>query len=585
MKQNEIKRPSAFKTKLEVWRFLIQSTHAIPTMHHLNMVELKGCGKKAFTRYLDKEHKLDNPAILLMTKSGKSQTLPIFLEHYQYKILAPEIMDALAKKLGILTLLKNGFAITPQQLQQLISKNDVKTLKTYMDTFEFGDGTEASLLNMKNVELAKLYLEKNRVFRCNSDIILQYDNVEVYRAFGKFNDFTERIATEIIKHKRTEIVEILLEERVILSEENVERLIDRNDANLFKLYFASHSLVSEEEAYLAKHGSDELFEAYIKKANFDDGNTPELYDRLFEAKHRDLLKAHLQEYRVPEDVELKLLQSGDKELIDTYLQGDFQLCPKTMAWLMENDSDKRVPNLLRNSPSIGYYAEAKLFQNSDSEKIKAYLENNELSAFSEAMLFKYASLDILSDYLPDKALDIYAFRALALRHDRTLLQQWLNDNSGFDPEMLVCFLQHADTDILLDFFKQQLEEEGKLKFADDWDDKDYGYGEIIFKRNDEALSRFFVENGTLTSADEVALVKYAPQEMFFIYLGRNEPEKDAEVELIRNGDAEFVKEYLAKITYSLSEEGETELLYRLDEELVKFYEDKEGFALQSVLEI
>ena len=70
----EVKRPLVWATRLEVWKFLRKyqknQYYEIDPKHHLNMMELKGCSKKALALYLECRHSISEDVILFLLKNN-----------------------------------------------------------------------------------------------------------------------------------------------------------------------------------------------------------------------------------------------------------------------------------------------------------------------------------------------------------------------------------------------------------------------------------------------------------------------------------------------------------------------------------
>ena len=147
--------------------------------------------------------------------------------------------------------------------------------------------------------------------------------------------------------------------------------------NYYDIYTDWSKVNFSDEAieYLVQKASDELFTIVVDYSSFSTDDWPDsFYQRLFEPRHLDLLKKYLQACALPGKFEVRLLESGDKELIDLYFEnGDIVISLDAKIWLLKHPQSEYADDLLGKVDDLGYFGEARLFKSGDSEKIQHYL--------------------------------------------------------------------------------------------------------------------------------------------------------------------------------------------------------------------
>lgn len=574
--ENKQKKPSIFSTWLEMFKFKLDPEHKIPLKHHLNLAALKGCNLKELTLYISYENQLSDEAIDMLIAIQNETVLLTFLRYYQYSLSDMQI-EAFEKKIGIKTLLKNNIVLTKRQTMQFIQKNSRLMIKQYLHLLSFDADTEAALLQLSDMKLTILYLQHHRIRFCNYQYILRYDAAEIYAALPLGLLCPNGFAAKVINEKPIDAVKAFFERCSNLEYEDETALIDKDDDELFKVYLGKHNLSERAILHLVQNGCDKMFCTYIRFGNHNI-ELPEVYERLFLQKNRELLEEYLKNYILPENFEVRLFELNDSKLTELYLSNGFDLSPKTIVWLMEHNQDEILQKQLEGCNSIGYYAEAALFKSGERKRILAYIAERELSSFSEAMLVKYADSDIIKTYAKGRILAPPAQQAFVLRKDNELLRFFLTENEGvFDDEFMLVFLANADTEIILAYFNNRIQKFGNLGLSDfccDYCEENLEI--IVLKREDEKLIRLLIENETLNTDAEIWLMRYGKASIVAEYFNNNILCPEAEYALIGRGDKKLISDYIEIVPF-VSETSERILMSLLDEELVKLYEDKYSF--------
>lgn len=586
--EKEVKRPSVWATRLEVWKFKRNHSYVIPPEHHLNMIEFKGCSKETLALYLECCHVISGEALQILLKDKNTEMLHFIAEHATDLLLSPENEKAFIAKFGCEILLKNHICLSENgTLKFLQGKSFSSIPSAYLNYLTFSPQNEACLLKLKNPKLACEYLSEHIVNADNRRLVLLYDNPEVFKAYGQRNYFDELFA-DIVKTKSLEIFEIALKNLSSLSFEDEKLLIDRNDPAFIAAFIEQANFSDDAIAYLVQHASDEMFEAYVKHWNFPFDSCDDLiYQRLFEPRHIELLKAHLKEFVIPGKFEVRLLESGNKELIELYFSAEIPLSPETKAWLFEHPQSEYVANILQYIDNLGVLGETKLFQSGDDPKIKNYLEEHSLNLISETAFFKFASPHLLIDYCSSYNPCGPAQIALIRRKDVDVAlwkQLWDNDFWDFDGGALRIFLNEADDDTILAYF--QYCEDNYEDFSLEPDDSESAcslpLSEILYHRNLAKSAMFFISKASLSDADECALALYGSKELIQKYLKDNDFDSEAEMLLLCRGDKELVRQYISK--YEIYDENQCYLFNFDDWDLIKFYQDKHGFSDNDIVE-
>lgn len=581
--EKEVKRPSRWATRLEVWKFLRMyyrnHYYEIDPKHHLNMMELRGCSKDALAKYLECNHSISEDVILLLLKNKNSEMLQFWAEHAKNVSLSSETEKAVVAKFGFDILLKNNIHLSEKStLKFLQGKNLSHLPSSYLRCLTFSSDTEEILLKLKYPELACSYLCDNLVNNCNQHLILLYDDPDVYKAFARHNSF-ENILEDIIKTKSLEISKIALLNTPSLPSEIEKILIDANNLTLLE-FCVDHIKFSDEVVdYLAQHASDDFFETYVKHEDFSCiGCRDSIYQRLFEPRNLELLKEHLQEYCIPGKFEVRLLECGNKDLIDLYFKDNFELSSEAKAWLMEHQQSEHAAKLLEHVDDLGYLGEVALFKSGDDVKIKHYIASHSLNIISETALFRFASAQVLREHLNSWVPGCLAQIALIKRHDFELLKSLWTDDFEFDDAPLRIFLNEADDDTILTYLQYLAANYEDCSLGSDTDEvgNSLPLSEILHQRHLDKSAMFFVSNTSLTEADECALAVYGSKEVILSYLKEHDLCSEAEKLLLCREDIDLVRLYISE--RELYSDNEQYLFVFDDWDLINFYQEKHGFS-------
>lgn len=579
----EVKRPLVWATQLEVWKFLRKyqknQYYEIDPKHHLNMMELKGCSKKALALYLECRHSISEDVILFLLKNKNTEMLQFWAEHAKNVSLSPETEKAVIAKFGFDVLLKNNIHLSEKSTLKFLQGKSLSHLpSSYLRCLTFSPNTEETLLKLKNPELTCSYLCDHMVNDCSQQLILLYDEPDVYKAFARHNSF-ENILEDIIKTKSLEISKIALLNTPDLPVEIEKILVDTNNLPLLE-FCINHIKFSDEVVdYLAQNASDEVFETYARHEDFSDIDCRDsVYQRLFEPRHLELLKEHLQEYCVPGKFEIRLLESSNKDLIDLYFKDSFELSPEAKAWLMEHQQSEYAAKLLEHVDDLGYLGEVALFKSGDDVKIKHYIASHSLNIISDAALFKFASSQVVREHLNSWVPGCLAQIALIKRHDFELLKSLWIDGFEFDDAPLRIFLNEADDDTILMYLQYLAANYEDFSLGSDTDESEnpLPLSEILHQRHLDKSAMFFVSNTSLTEADECALAAYGSKEVVQTYLKEHDLCSEAEKLLLCRGDIELVRQYISES--ELYSDNEQYLFVFDDWDLINFYQEKHGFS-------
>ena len=581
--EKEVKRSSVWATRLEVWKFL-QMYHRnhyyeIDPKHHLNMMELRGCSKDALAKYLECNHSISEDVILFLLKNKNTEMLQFWAEHAKNVSLSPETEKAVVAKFGFDVLLKNNIHLSEKSTLKFLQGRTLSHLPaSYLRCLTFSPDTEETLLKLKNPELTCKYLDDHVVYTENRQLILLYDTLEVYWSFGQFNSF-DGIFADIIKTKSLEIFKIALKYHPSLSLEDEKLLIDKNNPAFIEYFIKQESFSDEAIEYLVEHASDEVFETYARHEDFSNIDSRDsVYQRLFEPRHLELLKEHLQEYCVPGKFEIRLLESGYKDLIDLYFQESFELSPEAKAWLMEHQQSEYAAKLLDHVKDLGYLGEVALFKSGDDVKIKHYIASHSLNIISEAALFKFTSSQVVREHLNSWVPGCLAQIALIQRHDFELLKLLWTDDFEFDDAPLRIFLNEADDDTILMYLQYLAANYEDFSLDSDTDEAEnpLPLSVILHQRHLDKSAMFFVSNTSLTEADQCALAAYGAKEVVQTYLKEHDLCSEAEKLLLCRGDIELVRQYISESELYIDNE---QYLFVFDDwDLINFYQGKHGFS-------
>ena len=574
--ENEVKRPSVYITRFEVRKFQINHLYTIPPKHHLNMVELKGCSKKTLALYLEYGHVLSDEALLFLLKNNNTEIFQFIAEHAINVSLASETEKTIIAQFGYEILLKNNIRLSESSTLKFLQETNAESISSsYLRCLTISPATEACLLELKNTELASQYLANHIVYPENRRLILLYDDPEVYRAFVQRNNFND-VFTDIIKTKSLEIFKIALEYQhpILLEDEKI--LIDKNDPAFVQAFVEQDNFSDEAIEYLVQKASDELFTIVVDYSSFSTDDWPDsFYQRLFKPRHLDLLKKYLQACALPGKFEVRLLESGDKELIDLYFEnGDIVISLDAKIWLLKHPQSEYADDLLGKVDDLGYFGEARLFKSGDSEKIQHYLSLRAISSISEVALFKYASLPILREYFAHNTLDEPAVISLIHRKDFEVLKTFWELGLRFDGIALEIFLAESDDDTVLSYFMFLEQNDEFCDLACEEDSEEISI--MLYQRHLVKSASFFVSKARLSNQAEYVMVQMAPRELIYEYIQTNSLTPSAEKFLLCHYDEELIRQYVSK--HKLDTDNESFLFCFDDLDLIKFYQKEHGFS-------
>ena len=628
----QTKNPSILSTRIEILKFKLNNAHEIPPEHHFNLITPGGCSDKTFARYISC-HSLIDEAVLLMLE----QTSPRFQIWRKRNNLPERIEKAFVKKNGALPLLKYPVQLSAESSETLLKPEFADELLPYMTNGvklsgecskllnydvslltlllkpEFADELlsymtngaklsgecskslnydvglltfspkgEAMLLELKNSKLAAAYLQHNHLYKGNENLLLLYDDANVYEAFCRCNSFSSDLAEAAIKEKSPDVLRIVVRQYGWFSGEDEILALKRNDLQILMtlLECRGFSLTDAAVKYLALNCPDAMFTAWLNKTEDVPFGVDAVYERLFKAENRAYLKAFIRKYAVPGKYEIRLIESDDKELLDLYFSNDIEPEPETIAWLLEHESLPLAQKLLKPLKSLGFCGEAKLFQIGNAKKIADYLRKlpDQLCPFSEATLFRFAPADIICDYMRQYVPDEPAQIAMLRRCNMAVIKAFAECGYMFDGNSLRMALNTLPEDFILDYFKRLKERSGLELFDDIKEDTIRGL-EILYRRGFTRAAAFLVRHGRLSSKDVLALMRFGSLTTIRDYLisHRLDPEAkdETEVAFILRGDKKMIETYIAD--NPLGTAAEIALLSLGDAELVLWYNERHGF--------
>ena len=219
----QTKNPSILSTRIEILKFKLNNAHEIPPEHHFNLITPGGCSDKTFARYIN-SHSLIDEAVLLMLE----QTSPRFQIWRKRNNLPERIEKAFVEKNGALPLLKYPVQLSAESSETLLKPEFADELLPYMTNvaklsgecskslnydvglLTFSPKGEAMLLELKNNKLAAAYLQHNHLYKGNENLLLLYDDANVYEAFCRCNSFSPDLAEAAIKEKSPDVLRIVI---------------------------------------------------------------------------------------------------------------------------------------------------------------------------------------------------------------------------------------------------------------------------------------------------------------------------------------------------------------------------------------
>ena len=219
----QTKNPSILSTRIEILKFKLNNAHEIPPEHHFNLITPRGCSDKTFACYISC-HSLIDEAVLLMLE----QTSPRFQIWRKRNNLPERIEKAFVEKNGALPLLKYPVQLSAESSETLLKPEFADELLPYMTNvaklsgecskslnydvglLTFSPKGEAMLLELKNSKLAAAYLQHNHLYKGNENLLLLYDDANVYEAFCRCNSFSPDLAEAAIKEKSPDVLRIVI---------------------------------------------------------------------------------------------------------------------------------------------------------------------------------------------------------------------------------------------------------------------------------------------------------------------------------------------------------------------------------------
>lgn len=566
--KEEIKNPSVFSTWWEVWLFKHNHQHHIPSKHHNNLANFRGCSKKTLLHYFRCGHKLNPAALQVLLQTCDEDFLQF--------IPSNAITAAFVQRFGVKTLLKKGLQIPSEHIRQLFRSGKTDIIQQHIKQIHFEEKDKLLLLQKNNRALTIAFLKTAPALSDEAALLLlAYDDdvLEVYLTCCKHSSSVRK---EIIKNKSAKLFRVMLENSADADYTFAELKLLVKGGNLekFSLYIDNGIICDSDDAiaFIISDASDEMFEYCIKNANFSLLSAHNC-DRLFEPKFRPLLLENIFEHAsCSTDTEIKLLKSNDDELIDAYLKRkETSFYQETIVWLWANNLQHKYNISAEDIPSRNWQIETQIFASGNAELIEKYLFAGEayddgLTEFGEAQLILHAPLNILDAYMEDNSLRYLAEKAMIARGDSALFSLFFDKhNYSLCDENMVIFLAKADTETALKYLREM---ENPDNFLCD-------YPEVLIKlceRKDKAVFEYILEQGfTLSEEEGTAFIENAPVEQIHLLLEQHsELDEQTEAALLRHPDKELVKFYLEN--NELYSENECILLERLDPDLVKAYD-------------
>ncbi|MCM1324439.1 MAG: hypothetical protein NC218_09950 [Acetobacter sp.] len=568
----------AFFTRWEVWKFFLNSNHRIPEEHHINMVEHRGCSKQTLLDYMLCGHHLSNQAFNHLVNTCGVEFLPALCNKHALQ-LSTKQKALLVERFGAKTLLKNGLNLSSEYIRNALEQNKTDSICEHINHLTFSDEDAKLLLSLRNTELTKAFIKKNPYFaNTHFSLIAQHNSRDVFEAYFKHGHPLPEARTEIISKLPPYVFALMLQslsqENLNISFEEFKLLIDRDNLKMLEIYFQHHSIHQNEYIqYICENASDAVFAYCIEKGVFAYTSGYE-YERLLKSSNRDLVLQYLTKHRIYDaDAEIKVLQSGDEEYINTYcscINSCFQ--EDTQIWIWLQGLGEKFGLSLTELPPCYWQLETKIFTSGDEKLIEQYLFSGKtyfsgLTDFGEALLFLNAPLKILDAYLEEKNLPSpLAQKAIVTRCNLDLFSLYLDKhNNEFCNEVVVDFLTQASSDLVLKYLNSLENMENFL--CTECPQALHP----LCERGDNSIYRFILDKHILLEDDDCALfIRYAPVQMVMELCDHlNGFEDVAETELLRHPDDELVKHYLSK--YTLSECGEKALIERFQPELITLY--------------
>lgn len=563
----KIKNPPRFSTLLEVWHFKCNHRHHIPQKHHCNLAMLRGCSKETLLCYLQSGHRLKQNAMLKLAQTCSKEFLP-FLRN-----TPKNITDILHQRFNAEDLLKAGIRISSEHISQLMASGKINTIAEHIRLIDFCNNDVILLLQIKNKALSTAYLKTSpRLSEEAEKMLLSYDDevLDIYFEYCIPSDFMRQLVIQSGTPKFFE--QMLKYSGNFLTFEEFKMLVDGGNLEKFALYADTYDICDNDRiSYICDNAADAIFEHCIKNGVFSLSSSKE-YNRLFTPKFRSLLLEYVGKYPVcSAEVEIKILQSNDDELIKLYcMQSDKILHEETARWILANRLQGKYKISDKSIPTRKWQIETLIFTSGDVELIEQYLFAGDaytdgLTWFGEAQLFLHAPVNILDKYMEENGVCDFAQKAIIIRWDSALLSLFFDKHyQSFNDENSVAYLAKADTAAALDYLQKM---ENPDNFLCD-------YPEVLTElcaRKERAVYEFILKKNFLLSEEEcIAFIKNAPVELIYRFLhSGNELCNTADIELLHHPDKDLVIHYLKH--FRLSSKAEEVLLAHFDLDFINAY--------------
>ena len=310
---------------------------------------------------------------------------------------------------------------------------------------------------------------------------------------------------------------------------------------------------------LLKENDDGLLQAFIETRA--ERNVPlpdEVWHSLFAAKAwKELLKDTLRRFSLPSYLEVKLLLTENKELLDCYLKhGTLQNFG--FAILLAQNDRGRLTDYLK-SHRLQWQEECLLIDQKDNELLECYLTHHALSPFALGYRIKSSAFAEVLNIVQDiEDFDDMVLSALLFHNERELWEIYLKKcDYDFDEDFLSDFLRKADKMAVLDYLSNHLEDNTLVFCFADGNMEDEAY-KILFRRHDSDLDDFLLQHGTFSRQTETFLIRYAESRTVRKFLetycsGENSLGDNAEKALILRGDGNLIDLYLSEHSLSNDE--------------------------------
>lgn len=575
----EIIPPSALATRCHVWLFRHNLRSYIPCEHHLNLVKGRGCSKKTLLRYLKYGHRLSSEAFNALISTCEREFLPVLSEKH-FQSATNEHKELLIERFGVKTMLEYGWKLPSRYIREFLVSDKVDFLEKYLSLIIFSEEDGRTLLSLKKAKLTKAFIESNP-YLANTlfSLIAEHNDKDVFDTYFTHCKPLPAGRAEIISKLPPYVFAMMFasfsHEEQDLSFEEFKLLVDRDNLKMLEIYHTYRSIYQcEYIEYICANASDKFFMHCLQIGAFAYDSGFE-YARMLKLPNRDLVLDYLTKHRIYDaEAEIKVLQTGDEEYINTYcksINSDFQ--EETLVWIWLNGLGKKFDLTVTDLP-VGYWQlETRIFTSGDEEMIEQYLfagkaYSHGLTDFGEAQFFLHAPLDLIDAYLEENTPSLLAQKAIISRqkHNSALLSLYLyKHNNEFCFKAANEFLAQASTEQVLKYLKS-LENLQNFLCCECPQVLN-----LLCGRGDKTLYRFLLDKHILLGNEDCALfIRHAPTEMV-MELCENQDgfEEEAETELLRHSDTALVKYYLRK--YKLSEQGEKVLIERFDPELVSLY--------------